>query len=143
MLIKIFGLVNSAQKLREKKTLDRELNEYKDQQNVFNLDQQQNTINNNDLNETKEQPSDVFLKHKRNVSFANEVNIINDNNKEIEEQQINIIENQPKEKLFSIKSHLPLASDTLVDKMDSNLRMFIIKELSQDSYVQRPLSKRS
>jgi len=38
---------------------------------------------------------------------------------------------------------LPSASDTLVDKMDSNLRMLIIKELSKNSHVERPPSKMS
>jgi hypothetical protein len=91
----------------------------------------------------KERPSDSPVKYKRNVSFADEVNIIYDN-KEIDEQPPIRYESPPKEKLSPIiKSRLPLASDTLVDKMDSNLRMLIIKELSKDSHIQKPPSKMS
>ncbi len=70
------------------------------------------------------------------------MNIIDDT-KDIEEPSPIEIENQPKEKPLPIKSHLPLASHTLVDKMDSNLRMLIIKELSKDSHIEKPLSKMS
>jgi hypothetical protein len=41
------------------------------------------------------------------------------------------------------KYRLPLASEVLVNKMDSNLRMLIIKELSKSGHIERPLSKMS
>lgn len=41
------------------------------------------------------------------------------------------------------KYRLPSARDTLVNKMDSNLRMLIIKELSKNGHTERPLSRMS
>lgn len=41
------------------------------------------------------------------------------------------------------KTSLPSAAETLVENMDSNLRMLIIKELSKDGHIQRPPSKMS
>ncbi len=41
------------------------------------------------------------------------------------------------------KYRLPLASEVLVNKMDSNLRMLIIKELSKSGHAERPLSRMS
>ncbi|CAF3496379.1 unnamed protein product [Rotaria sp. Silwood1] len=139
--------INDAQKVRLKKTLDKEFHEIKDQQISSDLEQQDtnshilSTTMSSNLTEDKEHHSNSSSNIKRTVLFANEVNIINDD-KEIDNQQINN-NDQLKQKLLSPKSHLPLASETLVDKMDSNLRMLIIKELSKDNYVQRPPSRRS
>jgi hypothetical protein len=41
------------------------------------------------------------------------------------------------------KYRLPLASEVLVNKMDSNLRMLVIKELSKSGHAERPLSRMS
>jgi hypothetical protein len=41
------------------------------------------------------------------------------------------------------KYRLPLASEVLINKMDPNLRMLIIKELSKNGHVERPLSRMS
>lgn len=41
------------------------------------------------------------------------------------------------------KYRLPLANEVLVNKMDSNLRMLIIKELSKSGHAERPLSRMS
>ncbi|CAF2524841.1 unnamed protein product [Rotaria sp. Silwood2] len=140
--------INDAQKLRSQQTLSKELIEINDQQNSSDLEQRDNnsytssSIILSNLNEDKEHHnSNGSSNIKRTVLFANAVNIINDD-EEIDHQQIKN-DDQLKQKLFSQKSHLPLASNTLVDNMDSNLRMLIIKELSKDNYIQRPPSRRS
>ncbi|CAF1269329.1 unnamed protein product [Adineta steineri] len=103
----------------------KKLNESEDQPviSVANNENISKPISPLDSNEIPEQPA----KNKRRVSFADKVNIIFHNEPSIDEDE----------------SHRPLASDILIDKMDSNLRMLIIKELSKDNYIQRPLSKMS
>ncbi len=126
--------MNDTQKRRPKKPVHNEPNKLEDQNVTSDLDNNisapiipsdshENTEHNNNNNP----PSKV----KRHVSFADKVNII------IDDQQIDN-EDQSNE-----NSRLPLARDTLIDKMDSKLRMLIIKELSKDSHIERPLSKMS
>jgi hypothetical protein len=57
-------------------------------------------------------------------------------------QQLHNISLQTKYNL-PLKYRLPLASEVLVNKMDSNLRMLIIKELSKSGHAERPLSRMS
>jgi len=96
--------------------------------------------------EVEEERTSSSSKSKRMVSFANEVNIFEEKHEtneppiQYEQQQ----QQQPvKEKMNSTKLRLPSAHETLVDKMDSNLRMLIIKELSKDSQIPKPPSKMS
>jgi hypothetical protein len=134
---------------------DKEINESKHQEVFAGLDQQEinnitlsNNNNNNDFNDMKERQTNSPSKTKRNVSFADQISVIIDN-KELDEQE-SIYEKPsppppsllPKEKPLPIKPRLPLASDTLVDKMDPNLRMLIVKELSKDSQIPRPPSRK-
>ncbi|CAF1212165.1 unnamed protein product [Rotaria sordida] len=145
--------INDAKKLHLKKTFNKEHHEVKDQKISSDFQQQDNnsyilsssSIIPLNLNEDKEHHNNnnnnLSSNTKRTVLFANEVRIINDD-KQIDHQQTKNDE-QLKENFFSSKSHLPLASDTLIDKMDSNLRMLIIKELSKDNYIQRPPSRMS
>ncbi|CAF1088781.1 unnamed protein product [Rotaria sp. Silwood1] len=213
--------INDAQKLRAKKTLDDVLDGFRDQHAFFDLDQtqKQQEITNSthilsndqisskshssDRNSTNERRSHQTSSAKRNVSFADEVNVFNDDddddiyinqtrrlpltiisNEENNEENISssafinsssfIISNQnPIEEKYidsdyysvssssssfqpqqyDIPSHikynlpskyrLPLASEVLVNKMDSNLRMLIIKELSKSGHNERPLSRMS
>lgn len=93
------------------------------------------------LLEEKEDRSTPITKNKRTVSFSNEVSMIHEDHDIVFQPTID--EDQVKEKLDSPKSHLPLARDTLVEKMDSNLRMLIIKELSKDNCTEKPPSKMS
>ena len=82
-------------------------------------------------NENAEQTSSPSEKVRRRVSFADKVDIIIDEPNITNEDQLNDL------------TRLPLASETLIEKMDSNLRMLIIKELSKDSQISKPLSKMS
>jgi hypothetical protein len=41
------------------------------------------------------------------------------------------------------KYRLPVANEVLINKMDSNLRMLIIKELSKSGHAERPISRMS
>ena len=75
---------------------------------------------------------------KRNVSFAEEVNVFYDN-KDFDQQ----VQQPVKEKILPSKPRLPLANEISVDQMDSNLRMLIVKELSKDSQVFQPASRKS
>jgi len=50
---------------------------------------------------------------------------------------------QPIKSSLPSKYRLPLANEILVNKMDSNLRMLIIKELSKNGHTERPLSRMS
>ena len=81
------------------------------------------------------------MNKKRTVVFNNEINVVYVD-READDQNVKV-QDQSQERIFSTKSSLPLASDTLVDKMDSNLRMLIIKELSKDNHIQRKPSKTS
>ncbi|CAF2485809.1 unnamed protein product [Rotaria sp. Silwood2] len=210
--------INDAQKLRAKKTLDDVLSGLRDQHAFFDLDQPQkqqeitnstHILSNDEIptkshssnrNSTNERRSHQTSSAKRNVSFADEVNIYNDddetyinqerklpstiisneqNNEEtlssstfinssfvtisnqnsLEEKYIDSdyysvsssssfpsqqydISSQIKYNLPS-KYRLPLANEVLVNKMDSNLRMLIIKELSKTGHNERPLSRMS
>lgn len=82
--------------------------------------------------------SSSSTKTKRNVSFAEEVNVFYDN-KDFDHQ----IPQPVKEKIPPLKPRLPPANETSVDQMDSNLRMLIVKELSKDSQVFQPASRKS
>ena len=100
--------------------------------------------------EVEEERTSSSSKSKRMVSFANEVNIFEEKHEtneppiQYEQQQQQQQQQQPvKEKMNSTKLRLPSAHETLVDKMDSNLRMLIIKELSKDSQIPKPPSKMS
>ncbi|UJR09135.1 hypothetical protein I4U23_013382 [Adineta vaga] len=84
-----------------------------------------------DVNENVPPTSSTCDKIKRRVSFADKVDIITDDTHTNDEDQTNG------------KTLLPLARETLIEKMDSNLRMLIIKELSKDSQIPKPLSKMS
>lgn len=115
------------------------------QETIVDLEEQNNKNTNdsdNTLNEIKERHIESPLKTKRTVSFANHVNVISDDQTDIDQPQPKIEIPSPKEKLIPIKPRLPLANDILVDKMDSNLRMLIIKELSKDSQIEKPPSKK-
>ncbi|CAF5068434.1 unnamed protein product, partial [Rotaria magnacalcarata] len=210
--------INDAQKLRAKKTLDDVLNNLRDQHAFFELDQPQkqqaitnstHTLSNEDMtskshssdrSNTNERRSHQVSVGKRNVSFADQVNVFNDDYEtDIEratglsstiisnEQNIDenlslglymnssslILSNQnladekyvdsdyysissssslqhqqydiPQQVKYNLptKYRLPLASEVLVNKMDSNLRMLIIKELSKSGHNERPLSRMS
>jgi hypothetical protein len=125
--------VNDTQKRRPKKPVHNEPNKLEDQNVTSDLDNNISPpIIPSDLHENTEHHNNKPLsKVKRRVSFADKVNII------IDDQQIDD-DDQSNE-----NSRLPLARDTLIDKMDSKLRMLIIKELSKDSHIERPLSKMS
>ncbi len=75
------------------------------------------------------------------MSFADQVSVIIDNG-QIDEQETIFENTLQKEKPLPIKPRLPLASDTLVDKMDPNLRMLVVKELSKNSQIPRPSSRK-
>ncbi|CAF0849772.1 unnamed protein product [Rotaria sordida] len=210
--------INDAQKLRAKKTLDDVLSGLRDQHAFFDLDQpqkQQEIIDNTHILSNDEIPSKSYSLNrdstnerrshqtssaKRNVSFADEVNVFNDddetyinqtrilpstiisNEQNIEDNlspsafmnassfiipsQYSIEEKYIDSDYYSISSsssfpsqqydipsqikynlpskyRLPLASEVLVNKMDSNLRMLIIKELSKSGHNERPLSRMS
>lgn len=215
-----FNLVNDAQKVRAKKSLDDVLNGLRDQHAFFELDQPQKQqeisddsnqslstnelplksqlSNRNNTSERRNHPTSSAAR--RSVSFADEVNVLNDdeetylnqrndlpatipsNEQDMEEdlsspsftnsstlilqneekfndsdyyslssspsfhhqyqQQQNDSPGQSKYNLPS-KYRLPLASEVLVNKMDSNLRMLIIKELSKSGHAERPLSRMS
>ena len=140
----------------KRKCLIKKFMNRKNQEVFAGLDQQEinnitisNNNNNDDFNDMKERQTNSPSKTKRNVSFADQISVIIDN-KEIDEQE-SIYEKPspppppsllPKEKPLPIKPRLPLASDTLVDKMDPNLRMLIVKELSKDSQIPRPPSRK-
>jgi hypothetical protein len=142
----MFDIVNDAEKFRKKKTFNKELNKSTNQEVLVDQDQQEvNNItitnnNNSDLNEMKELQTNSSSKMKRNVSFADQVDVIIDDS-EIDEQETKV-ENQPKEKPLPPKPRFPLASETLVEKMDPNLRMLIVKELSKDSQNPKPPSRK-
>ncbi|CAF1426208.1 unnamed protein product [Adineta steineri] len=204
--------INEAQKLRAKKPV----HDSRDQQAT--VDQQENTddtnISSNDMalksqssnqNSTSERRNQHSASMKRNVSFADEVNVRNDDDKtdfnpnnelpstvmsheQTGEDNFSSISlgnspsltfsdrNSTEEKIndsdyhsiSSASSHhhqhqqqqydapsqstkynlpskyrLPLASEVTVNKMDPNLRMLIIKELSRSGHVERPLSRMS
>ena len=211
------NIVNDAQKLREKKTLDDVLSGLRDQHAFFDLDQPQRSQEITDSTNTllNDVPLKSYLSHRistsdryiqqsssarRSVSFADKVNVLNDD----DETDMNRTATSPlapisneqnsEENLtssafinssYSIKSNqdlgeekytdsdyyslsssssfqypqydtsalikynlpskyrLSLASEVLVNKMDSNLRMLIIKELSKSGRTERPLSKMS
>jgi len=125
--------VNDTQKRRPKTPVHNEPNKLEDQNVTSDLDNNISApIIPSDLHEnTEHHNNNPLSKVKRRVSFADKVNII------IDDQEIDN-EDQSNE-----NSRLPLAKDTLIDKMDSKLRMLIIKELSKDSHIERPLSKMS
>ena len=80
-------------------------------------------------------------KTRRTVSFAEELNVFYEN-KDIDHE---VYYQQPvfKEKIIPTKPRLPSANETTVDQMDSNLRMLIVKELSKDTQVFQPSSRKS
>ncbi|CAF3728380.1 unnamed protein product [Rotaria socialis] len=210
--------INDAQKLRAKKTLDDVLNNLRDQHAFFELDQPQkqqaitdstHTLSNEDIplkshssdrSNINERRNHQVSVGKRNVSFADQVNVFNDdyetdierttglsstilsNEHNIDENLSSgsytnssslILSNQnladekyidsdyysissssslqhqqydiPSQLKYNLptKYRLPLASEVLVNKMDSNLRMLIIKELSKSGHNERPLSRMS
>lgn len=216
----LFILVNDAQKLRAKKRLDNVLNDLRDQHAFFELEQppkQQeitdstNTLSSDDIAAAKfhsssrnsvnsERRPHTSSAGKRNVSFADQVNVFNDDEYAyigngsglsptiVQHQQNNddnlsmttymnssslIMSNtnlldekyidsdyhsissssslqhqqydipQPMKYSLPAKFRLPSASEVLVNKMDSNLRMLIIKELSKNGHNERPLSRMS
>jgi hypothetical protein len=198
--------VNDAQKLRMKKPRRAS----RDQHAALDYDQlqrQQETTddtntssneiqsryNSSSQNNTSERRNHQSSSIKRNVSFADEVNVRNDDgnaelqspiisNEPIIEENLppsslvnssplNIPTQDPTEEKFTdsdyhslsptsfhqqqydrpsqskynlpSKYRLPLASKVLINKMDPNLRMLIIKELSKNGHVERPLSRMS
>lgn len=73
---------------------------------------------------------------KRKVSFSEQINVI-------EESPRSFVASSTTTEPFQTRK-FPLAKETLVDQMDPNLRMTIVKELSKDAHVPiRPLSRRS
>lgn len=220
--------INDAQKLRAKKNLDTVLNDLRDQHAFFDIEQtqKQDIADNSDLStgeyplksqlsssrsstsEKRAHPSSSSVR--RSVSFADEVNILNDYDETdlpqqqqlpplsqqqqqqqqgfdddlstspfvhsssfiVSSQEINeekyadsdyyslsssspvhhqpIIQyehsqqqQQPIKSVLPSKYRLPFANEILVNKMDSNLRMLIIKELSKSGHTERPLSRMS
>ena len=103
-------------------------------------EEKKNDDNNNQPIEIIERPISSSSKSKRNVSFAEEVNVFYEN-KDFDQQ----LYSPPvyKEKIISSKPRLPSANEISVDQMDSNLRMLIVKELSKDSQVFQPSSRKS
>ena len=63
----------------------------------------------------------------------------------LQQQQQQQQQDPPSKSKYNLPSkyRLPLASDVLINKMDSNLRMLIIKELSKSGHMERPLSRMS
>ena len=203
-------IVNDAQKVREKKNLDVVLNGLREQHAFFDLEQPQKPPK-EIADHTEFLPHEISMKSqpfnrnhqsssmRRSVSFADEVNVLNDDDETDLHQQtelpatirsheqdsehdlgspsfINssslIISNEepieqamPEPDYYALsatpsyqqqhnvpiqskyhlptKFRLPLAHDVLVNKMDSNLRMLIIKELSKSGHSERPLSRMS
>ena len=130
---------------------DKEINETKNHEVFDGLDQQEinnitNSNNNDHFNEMRERQINSPSKTKRNVSFADQISVIIDEQESINEKPSPPPQppppSLPKEKSLPIKPRLPLASDTLVDRMDPNLRMLIVKELSKDSQIPRPPSRK-
>ncbi|CAF4075155.1 unnamed protein product, partial [Rotaria magnacalcarata] len=141
--------LDEAQKQRKKNTLDNQLDKLNDKQISFDLERQDDNNNSNissfripsTVDDDKTDNNSLSSNVKRTVLFATEVRIINDN-EDISHQQIKN-DDQSKTRLFSPKPILSLASHILIDNMDSDLRMLIIKELSKDNFYQRPPSKMS
>lgn len=201
-------LVNDAQKVRAKKTLDDVLNGLRDQHAFFDLDQtdsqQTLPVNTQLVAIESTRPSSNLIvneqqrrvsqhSNRRSVSFADQVNVMNDDDEQFlppqsqspdqehfdsssllinssteysthpEQFQQRTIENdfynystpivstpptiqqqqQQHRSTLPSKYRLPFAKDVLVNKMDSNLRMLIIKELSKNGYTEQPLSRMS
>ena len=200
------SLVNDAQKVRAKKSLDEALSGFRDQHAFFDLEQtdSQQTLPVNGqmtpIESIRPTSNSIGNEHqrrvpqhstRRSVSFADRVNVMNDDDEqEIQTegqmvdsssllmnpsleysthpdqyQQQRAIENdfynysspivaaQPSMPLVQpppqhrstlpSKYRLPEAKEILVNKMDSNLRMLIIKELSKNGYTEQPLSRMS
>jgi hypothetical protein len=140
------NVVNDAEKIRAKKIRNEREDQRDDDNN--NISSSLTPLKSYTSNENKEQDVQSSPIVKRSVSFANEVKIIHID-EEIDHQQttikrkITLPEKITNKNSTIPKSRLPVASDTLVDKMDSNLRMLIIKELSKNDYIQKPSSKMS
>lgn len=145
----ILLIVNEAQKQRAKSKLDQENPKLTSKQISSDLEQPANessflssSIIPLSLNENSENLINQRSPTKRTVFFATEVSIINDDRNEIDHRKLDK-DDQSRDKIISPKIVLPLASMIYVDKMDSNLRMYIIKELSKDNYFPGAPSKRS
>lgn len=215
-------LVNDAQKLRAKKSLDDTLSGLRDQHAFFDLDQSESqpAMSSGSSNHlaTVEAPSKAHASSRlgtsdrrqqrlasarRSVSFADEVNILNDDEEgdpQIRESsELSLIHSSneqqdfggrysssssfvdpslehpshqqqmqeryidsdyyslssssssqqqydqqtPAKSTLPPKYRLPPAREILVNKMDSNLRMLIIKELSKNGHTERPMSRMS
>ena len=83
-----------------------------------------------ETNDRLELPSSAGVK--RNVSFADQVHVFDETR--VEPERVDHDDHT---------SHPARASETTIDKMDGNLRMRIIKELSRADHIQRPLSRMS
>lgn len=181
--------------MRAKKSLDQDLNDFRNQQAFFDLDptEPKNSVplKTNPINLEISQPSNNRIRSastRRSVSFAPEVNVFNEDEDNettptaqqmendsdehfqtttLQEIQQFSFPEQNREKFsdsdyFSVSSNssnyehqnaqksalpskyrLPIGSEILVNKMDSNLRMLIIKELSKTGHNERPLSRMS
>lgn len=208
------GLVNDAQKVREKKNLDVVLKDLRDQHAFFELEQAPQPAEiiddhtgdipmrsqSSTRNHLHERRTNQSVSMRRSVSFADEVNVVNDYDETDLHQQRGLpstvlsprhdSENDlgsssfmnssssliiphdepmeqriPEQDYYALsvtpsyqqqhnvpiqtksqlptKFRLPPAGDVLVNKMDSNLRMLIIKELSKSGHSERPLSRMS
>ncbi|CAF3344446.1 unnamed protein product [Rotaria socialis] len=142
--------LNDAKKQREKNTLDNRLDKLNDKHISSDLKRQDDNNNSNKSlsripstvdEDKRDNNNNLSSNVKRTVLFATEVRIINDN-EDINHQQIKN-DDQSRTKLFSPNPIISLASHTLVDNMDADLRMLIIKELSKDHFSPRPSSKMS
>lgn len=191
-------------KFEQKKTLDDVLNGLRDQHAFFDLEQtdsqQTLPVNTQLVAIESTRPSSNLIvndqqrrvsqhSNRRSVSFADRVNVMNDDDEQFlppeiqspdqehfdsssllinssteysthpEQFQQRTIENdfynystpiiptpptiQQHRSTLPSKYRLPFAKDVLVNKMDSNLRMLIIKELSKNGYTEQPLSRMS
>lgn len=108
-----------------------------------NIIEEEAKNNNNPPIEVPDRSLSSSAKSKRNVSFAEEKNVFYEN-KDID-REVQYHKQQPvlRDKIISSKPRLPSANEVSVDQMDSNLRMLIVKELSKDSQVFQPSSRKS
>ena len=145
-----------------KQPLEQSLNASKDQQHTAAHANQRESLQlelsaSFESNSSRGQMTPSTNVVKRSVSFANEVDIIEmsdagDDSVQVDRQSA-VSPTQTSESPPSTdrtpspprrtNSRLPPASDTLVEQMDSNLRMLIIKELSKNARIPRPPSRMS
>jgi hypothetical protein len=132
----VFDLVSNADTLRDNTRLVPAIPMIEHQSAHVSHESDSTCISSKKTDDSSHDMSTVATK--RNVSFAEQIDII-----DLQHDEIRSASSSQATSIDSFKIHPPLASEILVDQMDSNLRMLIVKELSKTAHIQRPLSRMS